>query len=105
MKSSTRAAFSFSVFLCSTRTVNKLLAVFAKRRISVTIAHTFFLHIHTCVFKGFQNPSTEYKLHPAPFALNDSSNHVFFNHVEERCAITLLSDQVITVMLIFRTTV
>ncbi len=68
------------------------------------LIHFFSTYIHVFL-RGFRIPQLKYKLHPAPFALNDSSNHVFFNHVEERCAITLLSDQVITVMLIFRTTV
>jgi len=57
------------------------------------------------ILRGFIIHQLKYRLHSALFALNDSSNHVFFNHIEERCAITLLSDQVIKVMLIFRPTV
>ncbi len=54
-RAQTEAAFSSSVFLCSTSQSAKLLVlvVFDKARISVTIAHTSVL------FEGFQNPTTE----------------------------------------------
>ncbi len=58
-------------------------------------SHILYIHVFLRVFRISQ---LKYKLHSAPFA-----NHVFFDHIEERCAITLL-DQVITAMSIFRPT-